>query len=132
VLVESARHDPRGVGVNRPVNTAPLYYRVERLTDLQRGKVRTFLFLVAVSRADADDVVPIEAARIAVAASCGCGSTWAVATNGSLQLVADAALDFGNQRILVRSATDSQVLAVSVREARRLELLTHPTQIVVR
>jgi hypothetical protein len=38
VLVESARHGPRGLGVNTPVNTVPLYYRVERLTDLQRGK----------------------------------------------------------------------------------------------
>jgi hypothetical protein len=38
VIVESARHDPRGVGVNTPVNTVPLYYRVEWLTDLQRGK----------------------------------------------------------------------------------------------
>ena len=38
VFVESAKHDPRGVGINRPVNTVPLSYRVEQLTELQGGK----------------------------------------------------------------------------------------------
>ena len=38
VFVVSARHDPCRIGVNRPINTVPLYSRVERLTDLQRRK----------------------------------------------------------------------------------------------
>ena len=33
VFVESAKHDPRGVGVNRPVNTVPLSSSVDQLND---------------------------------------------------------------------------------------------------
>ena len=45
----SATHDPGRIGVNRPINTVPLYSRVERLTDLQRRK-RAYQRSVGLSR----------------------------------------------------------------------------------